>query len=287
MGTLLQDIRIATRMMMKNPGFSLVVVLTLALGIGANTAIFSVVNAVLLRPLAYKDSTALVKIWGKLDKEGISRLWFSEPEYWDLHDRNQSFSELGAYSLGDSANLTSSDSPPVQVSTPAATATLFQLLGVQTALGRIFTVDEDQPGRNHVAVLSFALWKSQFGGDPQMLGKSIQLDGQPYSIVGVLSKDFSLGGKHDLWVPMGLDRTKPQNRGSHYMHVTARLKPGVTLGQVSAELDRFAAQLAVENPNNYPASSGWGMFVVPLKDQIVGNVRPALLVLLGAVASFF
>ena len=284
MGTLLQDIRIATRMMMKNPGFSLVVVLTLALGIGANTAIFSVVNAVLLRPLAYKDSTALVKIWGKLDKEGISRLWFSEPEYWDLHDRNQSFSELGAYSLGDSANLTSSDSPPVQVSTPAATATLFQLLGVQTALGRIFTVDEDQPGRNHVAVLSFALWKSQFGGDPQMLGKSIQLDGQRYSIVGVLSKDFSLGGKHDLWVPMGLDRTKPQNRGSHYMHVTARLKPGVTLGQVSAELDRFAAQLAVENPNNYPASGGWGMFVVPLKDQIVGNVRPALLVLLGAVA---
>ena len=284
MGTLLQDIRIATRMMMKNPGFSLVVVLTLALGIGANTAIFSVVNAVLLRPLAYKDSTALVKIWGKLDKEGISRMWFSEPEYWDLHDRNQSFSELGAYSLGDSANLTSSDSPPVQVSTPAATATLFQLLGVQTALGRIFTVDEDQPGRNHVAVLSFALWKSQFGGDPQMLGKSIQLDGQRYSIVGVLSKDFSLGGKHDLWVPMGLDRTKPQNRGSHFMHVTARLKPGVTLGQVSAELDRFAAQLAVENPNNYPASGGWGMFVVPLKDQIVGNVRPALLVLLGAVA---
>ena len=284
MGTLLQDIRIATRMMMKNPGFSLVVVLTLALGIGANTAIFSVVNAVLLRRLAYKDSTTLVKIWGKFDKEGISRMWFSEPEYWDLQDRNQSFSELGAYSLGDSANLTSSDSPPVQVSTPAATASLFQLLGVQTALGRIFTLDEDQPGHNHVAVLSFALWKGQFGGDPQMLGKSIQLDGQRYSIVGVLSKDFSLGGKQDLWVPMGLDRTKPQNRGSHYMHVTARLKPGVTLGQVSAELDRFAAQLAVENPNNYPASGGWGMFVVPLKDQIVGNVGPALLVLLGAVA---
>jgi hypothetical protein len=141
----------------------------------------------------------LVNIWGKLDKQGIPRLWFSEPEYWDLHDRNQSFSELGAYSLGDSANLTSSHSPPVQVSTPAATATLFQLLGVQTALGRIFTLDEDQPGRNRVALLSFALWKSQFGR-PQMLGKSIQLDGQPYSIVGVLSKDFSLGGKHDLWV---------------------------------------------------------------------------------------
>jgi putative ABC transport system permease protein len=283
MGTMIEDIRIAIRMMMKNPGFSIVVVLTLALGIGANTAIFSVVNAVLLRPLAYKDSRTLVNVWGRLDKQGIPRLVFSEPEYWDLHDRNQSFSELGAYSLDGSASLTSSDSPPVQVSTPAATATVFQLLGVPTALGRIFTVDEDLPGHDHVAVLSFALWKSQFGGDSEIVGKSIQLDGQTYSIVGVLSKDFSLGGKHDVWVPLGLDRTKPQNRGSHYMHVTARLKPGITLGQVSAEMDRFAAQLAVENPNNYPSGSGWGMFVVLLKEQIVGNVRPALLVLLGAV----
>ena len=172
----------------------------------------------------------------------------------------------------------------MQVSTPAATATLFQILGVQTELGRTFTVDEDQPGHDHEALLSFALWKSQFGGDPQIVGKSIQLDGQTYVIVGVLRKDFSLGGKHDLWVPLGLDRTKPQDRGSHYLAVTARLKPGVTLGQVSAEMDRFAEQLERENPNKYTAGSGWGMFVVPLKEQIVGNVRPALLVLLGAVA---
>jgi putative ABC transport system permease protein len=283
-GTLVQDIKIAVRMMTKNPGFSAVVVLTLALGIGANTAIFSVVNAVLLRPLAYKDSGTLVNVWGKLDKQGIPQLWFSEPEYWDLNNRKQSFSELGSYSLGNSANLTSNDSPPIQVSAPAASATLFQILGVQTALGRTFTVDEDQPGHDHEALLSFALWKSQFGGDPQILSKSIQLDGQTYAIVGVLGKEFSLGGKHDLWIPLGLDRTKPQNRGSHYLHVTARLKPGIGLAQASAEMDRFAAQLGVENPNDYPAGSGWGMFVVPLKEQLVGNVRPALLVLLGAVA---
>jgi len=283
MGTLVQDVKIAIRMMIKNPGFSMVVVLTLALGIGANTAIFSVVDGVLLRPLAYKDSGTLVNVWGKLDKQGIPQLWFSEPEYWDLKDRSQSFSELGSYSLGNSANLTSNDSPPIQVSTPATSATLFQILGVPTVLGRSFTLDEDQPGHDHEALLSFALWKSQFGGDPQILGKSIQLDGQTYAIVGVLGKDFSLGGKQDLWVPLGLDRTKPQNRGSHYLHVTARLKPGIGLGQASAEMDRFAAQLAVENPNNYPAGSGWGMFVVPLKEQIVGSVRPALLVLLGAV----
>ncbi|HEY6389211.1 MAG TPA: ABC transporter permease, partial [Candidatus Acidoferrum sp.] len=143
---------------------------------------------------------------------------------------------------------------------------------------------EDQPGHEHEALLSFALWKSLFGGDPRILGKTMQLDGQPYAIVGVLRKDFSLGGKQDLWVPLGLDRMKPQDRGSHYLTVTARLKPGVTLAQASAEMDRFATQLERENPNNYGASSGWGMFVVPLKEQMVGRTRPALLVLLGAVA---
>jgi putative ABC transport system permease protein len=284
MGTLFQDIKVALRMMVKNPGFSIVVILTLALGIGANTAIFSIVNAVLLRPLAYKDSGTLVNVWGKLDKEGIPKLWLSEPEYWDLRDRNQSFSEIGAYSLGNGANLTSRDSQPMQVSTPAASATLFQILGVQTALGRTFTADEDLPGHDHEALLSFALWKSLFGGDPQIVGRSIQLDGQTYDIVGVLRQDFSLGGKHDLWIPLGLNRTKPQDRGSHYMRVTARLKPGVNLAQASTEMDRFAAQLGHEYPNNYPTDGGWGMFLVPLKEQIVGSVRTALLVLLGAVA---
>jgi predicted permease len=284
MNTLIQDIRIAIRMMLKNPGFSLVVVLTLGLGIGANTAIFSVVNAVLLRPLAYKDSGSLVNVWGRLENQGIPRLWVSEPEYWDLRDRNESFSEIGAYSLGNGANLTSNDSPPMQVSAPAATATLFQILGIQSELGRTFTTDEDQPGHDHEALLSFALWKSLFGGDPRIVGKSIQLDGQPYAIVGVLRKDFTLGGKQDLWLPLGLDRAKPQDRGSHYLHVTARLKPGVPLAQASAEMDRFAAQLGREYPNNYSAGKGWGMFIVPLKEQIVGEIRPALLVLLGAVA---
>ncbi|HMD06825.1 MAG TPA: ABC transporter permease [Candidatus Acidoferrum sp.] len=284
MNTLIQDIRIAIRLMLKNPGFSLVVVLTLGLGIGANTAIFSVVNAVLLRPLAYKDSGTLVNVWGKFDKQGIPRNWLSEPEYWDLRDRNESFSELGAYSLGDGANLTNHDSPPTQVSTPQATASLFQILGVQTALGRIFTADEDQPGRNHVALLSFALWNSQFASDPKIIGKSIELDGEPYVIVGVLRKDFFLAGKQDLWIPLGLNRAKPQDRGSHYMHVTARLKPGIPLAQASAEMDRFAGQLERENPLYYTADSGWGMYLVPLKEQIVGHVRPALLVLLGAVA---
>jgi len=285
MGTLVQDIRYSIRMLAKNPGFASIAILTLALGIGANTAIFSVVNAVLLRPLAYKDSTSLVNVWGKFQKEGLSRNWISEPEYWDLRDRNQSFSELGAYYLGDSSNLTSSETPPVQVTTPSASASLFSLLGVQTVLGRTFTPDEDSPGRNHEALLSFALWQSQFGGEPKILGKSIQLDGESYSIVGVLRKDFSLAGKRDLWLPLSLDRTHPRDRGSHGFRVIARLKRGVTLAQAGADMDRFAAQLQREYPDSYgTGDKGWGMFLIPLKEDLIGELRPALLILLAAVA---
>ncbi|HXN20817.1 MAG TPA: ABC transporter permease [Candidatus Binatus sp.] len=285
METLLQDIRYSIRMLAKNPGFAAVAVLTLALGIGANTAIFSVVNAVLLRPLAYRDSASLVNVWGKFDKEHLPRNWISEPEYWDLRDRNQSFSDLGAYSLAGSSNLTSSETPPVQVSTPSATASLFSLLGVQTELGRTFLPDEDLPGRDHAAILSFALWQSQFGHDPKIVERSIQLDGESYSIVGVLRKDFSLGGKRDLWLPLSLDRAHPGSRGSHLYHVVARLKPGITLAQAGSDIERFALELQREYPDFYGTEDkGWGMFLVPMKEQLVGDLRPALLILLVSVA---
>jgi putative ABC transport system permease protein len=283
----LQDIKYGFRMLAKSPGFTLVAVLTIALGIGANTAMFSVVNAVLLRPLAYKDSISLVNIWGKYDKEGIPRNWLSEPEYWDLLDRAQSFSGVGIYTVGGGVSLTSSDAPPVQASAALTNAALFPILGVQPFLGRVFSSGpsaEDQPGRDHVVILSYALWRSQFGGDPNIVGKPIQLDRESYSVVGVLPKDFSFAGKQDLWLPAALNRAKPRNRGSHIYFVVARIKPGVTTAQASAELDRFAAQLALEYPNNYPAIGGWGMFLVPLKEQLVGQVRLALLVLFGAVA---
>jgi putative ABC transport system permease protein len=284
MGTFLQDVKYGVRMLRKSPGFTAVAILTLALGIGANTAIFSVVNAVLLRPLAYKDSATLVNVWGKYDKEGLLRNWLSEPEYWDLRDRNQSFSDLGIYTIGGGVNLTSSDAPPVQASAAIANAALFPILGVQPILGRNFSSDEDRPGHNHVAVLSYSLWRSQFGGDPNIVGKPIQLDRESYFIVGVLPKQFTFAGKQDLWLPLGLDRAKPKARGTHYFFAVARLKPGIGMAQASADLDRFATQLAREYPNNYPAGSGWGMYAIPLKEQLVGEVRPALLMLLGAVA---
>jgi predicted permease len=282
--TFLQDLKFAIRVLAKSPGFTVIAILTLALGIGANTAIFSVVNAVLLRPLDYKDSSSLVNVWGKYDKENIPQNWISEPELWDLRDRNQSFSDLAAFRLGDSENLTSSEAPPVQVSAAAATYNLFPLLGARTVIGRTFTADEDQPGRNREVLLSYALWHSQFGGDLGIVGKSMQLGGESYAVVGVLTKDFSLSGKQDLWLPLALNRAKQDDRGSHAFHVVARLKPGVGFAQASADMTRFAEQLAHEYPDNYGSDSGWGMYLVPVKEQLVRNVRPALLLLMGAVA---
>jgi len=285
MGMLLQDIRYAMRIFARNPGFAAIAVLTLALGIGANTAIFSVVNAVLVRPLAYKDSPSLVNVWGKFEKDGIPRSWLSEPEYWDLLERNQSFSELAAFAAGGSANLTSSSAPPVQVTAGLASASLFPLLGVRPVLGRPFAPNENQRGNDHVAILSYGLWRSQFAADSQIVGKNVELDRETYSIVGVLPNGFSLSGKQDLWRPLALNREKPRDRSSHFLHVVGRLKSGVAPGQANSDVERFAAQLAKEYPNFYGHGDiGWSMYVVPVKEQLVGKVRPALLVLLAAVA---
>ena len=285
MQTLRQDLRYGLRMLAKSPGFTIVAVLTLALGIGANTAIFSVVNAVILRPLAYKDSASLVNIWGKFEKDGIPQNWISEPEYWEIGDHTDSFSQIAAYSLGGRANLTRADGPPVQVSEANATAGVFPMLGISPFLGRSFSVDEDQPGHSHFALLSYTLWQSEFGGDPNIVTKPIQLDGETYTIVGVLPRQFSLGGKQDLWLPLGLDRAKPGSRGSHYLHVVARLKTGVSSAQASSALTRFAADLRRTYPDNYGREQeNFDMYMVPVKEQLVGKLRPALFVLLGAVA---
>lgn len=285
MQTLRQDLRHGLRMLAKSPGFTIVAVLTVALGIGANTAIFSVVNAVLLRPLAYKDAPLLVNIWGKFEKDGVAQNWISEPEYWDLLDHNESYSQIAAYALGGRANLTRADAQPVLVSEASATAGVLPLLGITPILGRSFAADEDQPGHSHYVLLSYALWQSQFGSDPNIVTKPLQLDGETYTVVGVLPKQFSLGGKQDLWVPLGLDRAKPGNRGSHYLHVVGRLKPRVDFAQASTMLTRFAGDLRRANPNSYgPKQENFDMYMVPVKEQLVGKLRPALLVLLGAVA---
>jgi putative ABC transport system permease protein len=281
-----QDLRYGVRTLRKSPGFATAAVLTLALGIGANTAIFCVVNGVLLRPLPYRDSPSLVNIWGKLEKQGIPFLPFSEPEYWDLLDHNESFSQIAAYYVGGDANLTRADAPPVHVTEATVTASLFPLLGVTPVLGRSFAPDEDQPGHSNFAVLSYAAWRGQFGGDPNIVNQSIRLDGEVYSVLGVLPRQFSLGGKQDLWVPLALNRAKPQDRGSHYLNVVARSKLGWTTAGVSNALERFAQYLRSAYPSNYGRGDEkkFDLRMVPVKEQLTNGVRPALLVLLGAVA---
>jgi putative ABC transport system permease protein len=285
METLLNDIRYGLRMLVKSPGFTAVVVLTLALGIGANAAIFSVVNTVLLRPLPYPHAEQLVNVWGKMTNEGIPKNDLSDPEWWELKETNQAFSGVAAYSLGGGVNLTASGKEPVRVAAAVTTWNLFDLLGTQAALGRVFSADEDLPGKNHVAMLSYSLWKSQFGGDPEITSKNIRLDDDVYTVVGVLPNGFNFAKKQDIWVPLGLDHAKQSNRGSHYLRVLGRIKPGLSVQQAGIDTARFGQQLIREYPNYYVrnADLGFGIYVVPLQEELVGSVRQALLVLLAAV----
>jgi len=178
MDTFWQDVKYSLRTLRKNPGFTAVAVLTLALGIGANTTIFSVVDAVLLRALPYKSPEQLVTVWGKFDKVGVDKNWISEPEWWDLQDTGRAFSEMAISSLNSGANVVAGGGEPVRVSARRSSHNLFPMLGVQAARGRTFSVEEDQPGRNHVVLLSDGAWKSMFGADATVVGKSVRMDTQ-------------------------------------------------------------------------------------------------------------
>ena len=283
-GGLMQDLRYAARMLRRSPGFTAVAVLTLALGIGANTAVFSIVNAVLLRPLPYAQPDQLVKIWGQYRKQGIPQNWISEPEWWDMRESLRSFSSMAAYATGGGANLTRNGSDPLRVTTTAATAGLLPLLGVRPIAGRVFTADEDQPGRDRVALLDYGFWMSQMAGDPSAVGRTVELNGEAYAIIGVLPRGFAFGGDVNMWLPLGLDRAKPNSRGSHYLEVIGRLAPGVSLAQARGELDAFVTHMAAQYPRNYRPGTGFGMFLRPLREEIVGDVRVALLVVFTAVA---
>jgi putative ABC transport system permease protein len=278
---LLYDIRYGIRMLRKRPGFAAVATITLALGIGANTAIFSVVNAVLLRPLPFKDPERLVRIWGKFEKEGIPKNWISEPELIDLQQMSESFEDIAAFQASG-VNLTGNQDP-VRVNAASVSASLFPVLGINAKLGRTFSQDEDQPGRNKVALLSHALWRSRFGAQPNAVGASIGINGENYTVIGVMPDGFQFPDQDDIWIPLAIDKAKPEERGSHGLEVVAKIKPGVTPEQAGVELSNIAATLQGRYPDNYPQDGGWGLFFVPMLDELVGKVRPALWVLLGAV----
>jgi putative ABC transport system permease protein len=282
METLINDIRYGIRGLWKRPGFTAVAVLTLALGIGANTAIFSVVNAVLLKPLQFRDPDRLVMIWEDATFAGFPRNTPAPANYVDWKTQTQSFEDVAA-TAESTFNLTG-DGDPERVTAYKVTANFFPLFGVPPALGRGFTPDDDRAGAQKVAVLSHALWQTRYGRDPQIVNRDIQLDGEKYTVVGVMPGGFQfIESDVRLWVPIALDAEDLANRGGHYLKVVARMKPGVTMDQAQADLDAVMARIGKDHPEE-TFDGKLSAFVLPLREQLAGNVRSSLVVLLVAVA---
>jgi putative ABC transport system permease protein len=280
LGDLLQDLRFGMRMLLKNPGFTVIAVIALALGIGANTAIFSVVNAVLLRPLPYKNPERLVMVWEDNSKQGFPRDTPAAPNYLDWRDQNHVFEGMAAM-VDISVNLTGTGEPE-RIDGRRVSASLFELLGVQPQLGRIFRSEEDQLGANGVVILSHGLWQRRFGGDPGIIGKPINLNGKSFTVVGVMPRTFQFPTRTDqFWIPMAFDAKEAKQRGNHYLEVIARMKSGVSLPQAQAEMTTIARRLQQQYPET---NTGIGTAVTPLQEHLVGDIKPALLILLGAVA---
>jgi putative ABC transport system permease protein len=284
METVLQDLRYAIRMLLKKPGFTAVVVITLALGIGANTAIFSVVYAVLLRPLPYPQPDRLVLLWTRLEKIGLEQNWVSEPEVLDFREQSQLFESFGVIS-GTSFILTDSGEPE-QLNGAEISTNFFSVLGAKIKAGRDFSSDEEIPGAPRVAILSHSFWQSHFGGEQSIFGSTIYLSGRPTTVVGVLPANFALmvpqealvPANVDVWTPYAEDYAK-KDRDSHGLTVIARMKPGVTLAQAQEEMNGIAGRLYTQ----YYTHTGFEVKVVSLHGDIVKKIRPALLVLLAAV----
>jgi putative ABC transport system permease protein len=279
MSILLQDLRFAIRTLAKSPGFTLVAILTLALGVGANTAIFSVVNAVLLRPLPFKNPARLVWSWGNCalcDHAAVS-----PADFLDDRAQNHCFDHYGAMAVGDSLfNLTGSEKP-IQIKGAMVTAGFFDALGIQPRYGRAFNESDEKTTDPDAVILSHHLWQDRFGGDPQVIGKSISLDGKSRTVVGVLSTDIPVLSEADLWFPAPFLNKGMQSRRSHFLRPIGLLKPGVTISQAQSELDSIAAHLATQFPET---NVGFGVKLEPLQSVLIGNVRPAFIVLIGAVA---
>ncbi|HVO80976.1 MAG TPA: ABC transporter permease, partial [Terriglobales bacterium] len=279
MDTLLQDVRYGLRMLWKSPSFTLIVILTLALGIGANTAIFSVVNTVLLRPLPFADPDRVVLLFESNPGKGFDRFSASPPNFLDWREQNHVFSGMAAYVRGPVALTGQGEAARLRA--VMATPDLFSVLGSAPFLGRAFVSQEGQRGHDHVAVLSYALWQERFGGNRDVLGQTIRLDGENYAVVGVMPAKFQfpISGA-DIWIPLSFRENVAMQRGAHYLSVVARLKPGVTVAQASEEMKTIHAGLAAAYPDKV---KGWTAVVSDFRTALVGDVRPALLILLGAV----
>src|SRR5882724_3381292 len=278
---LAQDVRYGLRTLLKNPGFTVVAVSALALGIGANSAIFSVVNAVLLRSLPFKNPDQLVMVWENAAHLGFPKDTPAPPNFLDWQRQNSVFTGMAAM-VERSFNLTGVGEPE-RLDGRRVSANLFDVLAVPPLIGRTFVPDDDRLG-THVVLLSYRLWQRRFGSDPSIIGRAVTLNGENYTVIGVMQRGVHLPGygnwNDELWVPINFTNEEITERGNHFLDVIARIKPGITLKQAQAEMETIAARLAKEYPRY---NTQIGATVTPLHEEIVGDIKPALLVLLGAV----
>ena len=291
MSILLQDVRHALRALAAAPAFTVAAVLSLTIGIGANTAIFSIVDGLLLHSLPYKDAERLVILWNRSPGLNITEDWFSTAQYFDIKNSHHGFEQV-AIAIGGNYNLTGWGEPE-RVGTIRISSSLLSMLGQRAALGRLFVPDEDLPGRTAIAVLSYGTWSRRFGSDPGVLGKKIILNGVPYEIVGVMPRSFSLprevmptldgAEQAEILLPLPLPANAAQNRDHEDYNILGKLRPGVSVQQAQAEMDTITGHLRHEFPEVYPPNGGLTFGIVPLLEQVVGNVRRTLYLLLGAV----
>jgi len=280
METLWHDVRHSLRKLIKAPGFTIAALLALALGIGANSAIFSVVNTALLRPLPFQDPDQLVMVWGTNVKKGVNEVPFTPADYLDVKSQSDVFAGIAALRP---LNLTLTGvGEPERLPGAMVTAGMFPMLGVTPALGRAFLPDEDQAGRNNVAIISHSLWQRRFQSDAGILGKSLTLSGRVFNIVGVMKPDFKLSKDVDAWIPLVISEEEARNRSIGSLVVIGRLKPDVNYSRASASLGLIAERLSQQYPET---NADHGVRIISLHEQLTGNIRLALLLVLAAVAS--
>jgi predicted permease len=277
---LLQDVRYAFRQLQKNSGFTAICAITLALGIGATTTIFSVVDSVLLRPLPYPNAPRVVRIWNTFTPRGMMEIPFSEPEFNEFR-QGQSFAHLAGFSVGMLTLTGNGD--PLHLTASWGTPDFFSVLGSTPFLGRVFTSDEQQQGHTQVALISHRLWQNRFASSRQIVGKSILLNGQSSTVVGVMPQTFNFPGDDvDVWLPLPIAPASDKI-GNHYLNLIAELKPQASLNQARSETAAILDRIMRKYPKYYGGASGLGVSLIPLRRQMVGSLRPTVLVLMAGV----
>ncbi|MFY9574993.1 MAG: ABC transporter permease, partial [Blastocatellia bacterium] len=264
METLWYDLSYGIRTLWKHPGFTAVAVLSLAIGIGANTAIFSVMNALLLRPLSYKDADRLVILWSRSPGLNVPQDWFSPGQYLDIKSQNNVFDETSV-TIGGSFNLTGQGTPE-HVDGARISSSLFSLLGARALIGRVFLSEEDEPGKPPTVILSYGFWQRYFGGDPGVIDRTLTINGNNVTVIGIMASDFVLNKEvmpavngiqtAELLVPLPMSESARANRGNEDFNIFARLKPGITISQAQADMDLIADRMKQDYPANYPPSGG-------------------------------